>query len=1011
MSDVDGAPAGRRVWPRLLLALALLLAGLFGAGTLVVARLRPEVEQRLSERIEGRVTIGALHLAPLAGGLRALDVAIRPAEPGAAPVATIGELTAAVALRPLLDRNVEVSAIALERVGVDVDRLEDGGVNLVRLVKPAGPAPAVAGAGPGWSFAIDRIDLRNGRLRYRDFVVGGGKPVEIAVPELAIGRIALPATGSPELPPVRFETRIGDGTLDADLTLHAVEDRLAVDGTFTLKDLPLDPARVYVPRVGWSRLAGTAGGKLSLTWASDGPSRVEGDLSVTGLAITVPKLDAPALSWRSLAATGVALDLRANRAAIGSLAIDDASVVVTPGAPELLPLLQGVASAPAGPAPGEMQRAWSWTVSQLAIRGSKVSLRAPGEELDLGVELAAAPVSGDRGAATAVKLAVRDGDGTLAAEGRAELDPAGFEGNVTLAGVSLPRLLLLASPGLAALIEAATLDGSLHVTTDTRTGDLVARGDATLSEVALATEDPRGFGGRALRVEIAADRIELPGVLAQEPKRTRPVRVALAKVRLVEPDVTLTRAAEGLLLPKLPAGSGGGPPVRVDIGSFEIAQGRLDFSDRSVKPFYRTTLTALALTAADFALPGPAARAITGTARIGERGQVDLTGHADPSGVVLVVDAKRLVLASFNPYAAAAGYSITRGDGDVVSSFWYGAQGFEAKNWLTLRDLRIGGARGESLFQQQYGVSLPVALALLRDASGSISLEVPIWQGAGSVSFGTGTALRSALRQALVGALASPLKLLGSVIPGGEEPSLTPPPPIPFPPGEAEMWADGYTALNMLAQLLVERPELQATLDGVARSGGPTLAARAGGARADRAGGRAARPVAQAPGSRSTRGDGLPPGPEEGGVRAARSGCSALARRAARRHRGRRGAARGAGDRTRRARARAPRAGLRRERRSGERRRARGEPDARGARGALLARSALTFPGTDAAPSTALGAAGGDHWWRVGSFSPPTAWTRPRAALRAPRAARGSARADPPAAPSGARSARAPTRA
>ena len=820
MSEVDGSAVGRRGWPWILLALALVVAGLFGAWSHAAARLRPEVERRLSERIEGRVTIGAIHLALLAGGLTAEDVAIYPAQPDAAPVATIGELTAAVALRPLLDRVVDVSGIALERVSVDLDRLESGDVNLAGLLRRADAEPAAAGAGSGWSVVIDRVDLHDGRLRYRDFVVGKGQPVELMVPELAIGRIALPATGSPELPPLRFRTRIGDGTLDADLTLHAAGEGLELSGTFVGKDLPLEQARLYVPRVGWSKLAGTAGGKLSLTYASAGPSRVEGDVSITGLSIAVPELDAPALSWRSLAAAGVELDLRANRAAIGSLAIEGASVVVTPGTPELLPLLQGVASAPAAaaknPAPGEPAPGWSWTVSKLAIRSSRLLLRTPAQQFDLGVELTATPLSGDRGAATAVTLAVRDGDGTLAADGRVGLDPPGFDGEVSLAGLSLPRLLLLAAPDLAALFEAATLDGSLDVTTATRTGDVVARGNATLTDVVLAGDSSRVFAARAARVEVAAERIELPGALAKAPERARATQVALAKLSLVEPDVTLTRTAEGLVLPKLPAGKHEGPPARIGIGLLEITRGRLDFSDRTVKPFYRTTLTELALTVDGMELPDTTARSITGNARMGARGQVDLTGHADPTGVLLVVDAKSLVLPSFNPYAAAGGYSITRGDGDIVSSFWSGAKGFEAKNWLTLRDLRVGGAHGESLFQRDYGVSLPVALALLRDASGSISLEVPIWQDAGSVAFGTGTALRSALRQALVGALASPLKLLGSVIPGGEEPTLTPPPPIPFPPGEDEMWGEGYTALNMLAQLLVERPALKATLDGVA---------------------------------------------------------------------------------------------------------------------------------------------------------------------------------------------------
>ena len=85
-----------------------------------------------------------------------------------------------------------------------------------------------------------------------------------------------------------------------------------------------------------------------------------------------------------------------------------------------------------------------------------------------------------------------------------------------------------------------------------------------------------------------------------------------------------------------------------------------------------------------------------------------------------------------------------------------------AKSQVSLHQLSLS-ERESGWFQKAFGVPLDVAIALLQDLEGNITLPVNVEQDEKGTSVGVGAAVAAALRQALVGALAAPLKLLGSV--------------------------------------------------------------------------------------------------------------------------------------------------------------------------------------------------------------------------------------------------------
>src|SRR4029450_8955797 len=96
--------------------------------------------------------------------------------------------------------------------------------------------------------------------------------------------------------------------------------------------------------------------------------------------------------------------------------------------------------------------------------------------------------------------------------------------------------------------------------------------------------------------------------------------------------------------------------------------------------------------------------------------------------------------------------------------------------------------------------------------------------GATGASAGLGPILLGALRAALTGAVTSPLKALGMLMPGGgaaQSSSAAPSAPVVFAPGDATAPADAGAQLAPLASLLAQRPTLGLALVGHAGEGDP----------------------------------------------------------------------------------------------------------------------------------------------------------------------------------------------
>lgn len=273
-------------------------------------------------------------------------------------------------------------------------------------------------------------------------------------------------------------------------------------------------------------------------------------------------------------------------------------------------------------------------------------------------------------------------------------------------------------------------------------------------------------------------------------------------------------AVEGLSIALDGIEAAGGASPSVAAASFAFDGKTIRFEDGSVEPPYKGVFRDLVARAEGLRFPERVAHSLKVTGAAADGGRFELVGTLDGDAGEAKFTLNRLALAPFNPYAqSAAGYRLG-GTASVKTSFRMRGQRYDAKNSITLHKLDVS-SQDPGDFERRFGIPLDVALALLRDPGGNISLSVPVAVDEKGTSTGVGSIVAGALRQALVGALTSPLKLLGAVGSGvggllgggGVE-------PVASAPGAAEPEEGQAERYEGVVRLLAERPQLALRLRG-----------------------------------------------------------------------------------------------------------------------------------------------------------------------------------------------------
>jgi uncharacterized protein involved in outer membrane biogenesis len=810
-----------------------------------------------------------------------------------------------------LARRAALGSVQIDGLHLHLRRGADGVIDWTRLGTGPAPAPpakpparaaspstatkpasraASAAAAPGkppaaWQFALDRLELNQGTVFWRDDAVRPAAALQLDISSFHADAVAWPATapvalrlaGSVRRTPAEGQA-VGEvlGTLGAEGRAGPTR----ADITLALSKFSLGALAPYLAEVLTPRLEGELSAEGRIDWT---PAAAAGGTATLQLRLAQARLDqlrllaagtapgargAPLASLRQLALDGLLIDLPARNVSLERVSLQQPSMQLARTADGRWNVQDWLAAA-ASPGPATPGAAadksdtapWRIGLKALTVQGGLFSLSdarpatAPGAEpvqlqlalprlglqdlawpaerrtppmgLQLSARVGAAPSADDRSPAT----------GTLDWQGQVGLSPLLARGKLKAERLPvhsfgpyfadhLPLALVRAEAGFDGELAVQLADAGLSVT---------SRGDVLLGDVQVHARQVSGQPGDEL---LNWQRLALQGLQFDQAPGTKPRLVVRESTlsdffsRLVitedgrfnlqdvaaapaDPPAAAPGAASGASAAAPAAQAAAAPtglPIELQLGPTRLVNGRIDFTDRFIRPNYSADLTALNGRLGSFRSDSPELAELELRGRAAGTALLDISGRLNPTAQPLALDirarATDLELAPLSPYAGKyAGYAIERGKLSMDLAYKIEPDGkLDAKNQVVLNQLTFGDK-----IESPQATKLPVllAVALLKDRNGVIDINLPVSGSINDPQFSVGGLILRVIVNLLTKALTAPFALLAGG--GSDDLSL-----VEFQPGTALPSASSAAVLDKVAKALTERPALKMTVTGAA---------------------------------------------------------------------------------------------------------------------------------------------------------------------------------------------------
>ncbi|MBS7559026.1 MULTISPECIES: DUF748 domain-containing protein [Pseudomonas] len=316
--------------------------------------------------------------------------------------------------------------------------------------------------------------------------------------------------------------------------------------------------------------------------------------------------------------------------------------------------------------------------------------------------------------------------------------------------------------------------------------------------------------------------------------------LTISQVNLMQPYARFiinddrTTNIDDLLIPQ-PAGgsskSSGKPapssskPLGIHIGKIAINDGSANFADLSLTPNFATAVQQLNghIGTIDSRQAKPAEVDVKG--KVDRYAPVTIKGSVNPFDPMAALDIatsfKRVELTTLTPYSGKfAGFRIRKGRLNLDLHYMITKGQLKAENKLVVEQLQLG-----EKVDSPDAVDLPIrlAVALLKDTDGKISIELPISGDLNNPQFSVMPIVWQTLRNLVLRAAQAPFKFIGGLVTGGDSEDLS---SVSFAPGSSELSKESESALTTLAKALKERPTLRLEIEGTSAqsSDGPLIA-------------------------------------------------------------------------------------------------------------------------------------------------------------------------------------------
>lgn len=200
---------------------------------------------------------------------------------------------------------------------------------------------------------------------------------------------------------------------------------------------------------------------------------------------------------------------------------------------------------------------------------------------------------------------------------------------------------------------------------------------------------------------------------------------------------------------------------KVYIEEFLVGEGStVVYRDESLSPPFETKVTVEKFTFAPVDLSGKEKGNLDAMFKLNKNGSMEIQGELLPSAEAASADLK-VSLKNFDMPRLSGfvepgfGHSIKTGQFNMTSSIKAAENRIDAKNRLVIRKLSLEQAAKPAMAEKRLGMPVNMALDMLRDSRGDISLDVPISGRLDNPDIGVSDAINKALVKAMsAGALA-----------------------------------------------------------------------------------------------------------------------------------------------------------------------------------------------------------------------------------------------------------------
>ncbi len=782
------------------------------------------------------------------GDIRLRDLAVDDKRGN--PVVRIPTLVVGLASVEPLVRKVHLAKVSLESPELTVRRERSGTTNLETLLPKRAPAQAAAEkapepAGEALILDVDEISIAEAKVLFSDLFTS--LPFKTTLHPIDLKVLHLSS---------RPDTR---GTYSLALKTEARED-ITLEGTMSLTPLLVDgkvearsiPLKKYVPYYRDIVVFDIESGKLDLSsrykyTQADGEPEIgasEVAVRVSGLRLKTRDTNQEFLNIPVLAVKNTGVNLPQREVLVGELSTERGTVLVSrsrEGELNLVKLLPRVSAAaaslaegpeaglPAG-SPTKPERLWTVKAGMISANKYRIQVNdeVPYEPVSLVVEdlnLKAENLSTAENHRGKGSLAFRIGQGTFSSGGSVGIAPPGAELQLALKDMDIRPFQSYVTERVKVIIADGRVSttGRLTVSLQEPTGlQATFTGETSISKLAaldkVSAEDLLKWESLTLH-ELSA---------GFNPLYVRAKRVALADFFawvVIQPNgkLNLQEIVETPQEPKpAPQPSQAAAPApspqttverprNIQIEEVTLQGGRIQLSDRSVKPNYSANMVEIGGRVSGLSSEETSLADVELRGKINNSAPLEITGKVNPLKRDLFADVRaRFTGMDLSPTSAYSGkyvgYTIEKGKLSFDLKYLIDKRKLDSENKVFIDQFTFG-----EKVDSPTATNLPVrlAVALLKDRNGEIHLDLPVTGSLDDPKFSVWGIIVQIIGNLITKAVTSPFALLGAAFGGGEGLQY-----VEFDYGRASIPDEGVKKIGSLVTALSEKTSLKLEIAG-----------------------------------------------------------------------------------------------------------------------------------------------------------------------------------------------------